>query len=112
MQRPVQRLRVDVDQLKSEGRPAMSKDNEDILKAITQLGAELRTELTTTEARLEARLMARINENQERLIERMRSNEMTMAALTAAMGALTELTRSIAGLVTNMDRRLTDLEKR
>ncbi len=75
---------------------------------------------------LEASLMARMNDNQERLLERIRLNETAIEALTTAMGGLTaaladlvEIARgtkntsaSMTALLTNLDRRMTDLEKR
>jgi len=68
---------------------------------------------------MEARLMSRITNAQEVLIERVRTVEAAISGLSAAVGALTELARSgnvlmstIAGLMTDMARRVTDLEKK
>ena len=75
---------------------------------------------------MEARLMARMNDNQEKLLDRMRINETATAALTTAVAALTEVARgtnnalaSIAAQSTtiasghaDLARRMTDLEKR
>jgi hypothetical protein len=75
---------------------------------------------------IEARLMARLNDNQEKLLERMRINETALASLANSVGALTEVARgtnttlaTITTLLTTLaanqsdqGRRLTDLEKR
>jgi hypothetical protein len=75
---------------------------------------------------MEARLMSRITGAQEALIERIRTVEATVAGqttaiagLTAGVAALTEIARStntligtLAGLMTDVGRRVTDLEKK
>ena len=68
---------------------------------------------------MEARLMGRITGAQEALIERIRTVEATVAGLTTAVSGLTELARStntlmgtLAGLMTDVGRRVTDLEKK
>ena len=42
---------------------------------------------------MEARLTSRMNNNQEKLLDRMRVNETAIAALTTAVAALTEVAR-------------------
>jgi hypothetical protein len=53
---------------------------------------------------MEARIMTRMNDNQERVLERLRSQEMLSSAHI-------ELTRGVMALLVNLDRRVTDLEK-
>jgi hypothetical protein len=68
---------------------------------------------------MEARLMSRITGAQEALIERIRNVEATVAGQTTAIAGLTEIARStntlmgtLAGLMTDVARRVTDLEKK
>ena len=68
---------------------------------------------------MEARLMSRITGAQEALIERIRTVEATVGGLAAAVAALTEIARTtntmmgtLAGLMTDVGRRVTDLEKK
>jgi len=68
---------------------------------------------------MEGRLMARITNAQEVLIERVRTVEATVAGVAASVAALTEIARStntligtLAALMTDVGRRVTDLEKR
>jgi hypothetical protein len=68
---------------------------------------------------MEARLMARMNDNQERLLERLRISEVGVSALTEVargtnnlLASITTMLSTIAGTQTDMARRLTDLEKK
>jgi hypothetical protein len=68
---------------------------------------------------IEARLMARMNDAQEVIIERVRSCETSIRACETAIHALTEVARSgnttmsmIAGMMVDVGRRVTDLEKK
>jgi hypothetical protein len=61
---------------------------------------------------MEARLMARINDGQERLLERMRVNEVSLAGLTELSRSTNTLLTTIAGMLTDLSRRVTDLEKK
>ena len=66
---------------------------------------------------MEARLMTGMNDNQEKLLERMRINETSVAALTEVargtnntLAAITALLSTIAGTRNDLGRRVTDLE--
>lgn len=61
---------------------------------------------------MEARLMSRITGAQEALIERMRLNEMTIAGLIELTRSGNILIGTLAGLMTDVGRRVTDLEKK
>jgi len=61
---------------------------------------------------MEARLMGRITNAQEVLIERMRVNELAIAGLTELARSGNTLMATIAGLMTDMAKRVTDLEKK
>lgn len=68
---------------------------------------------------MEARLMARMNDNQERLLERLRTNEVGVTALTEVargtnnlLASITSMLSTIASSQTDLARRVTDLEKK
>jgi hypothetical protein len=68
---------------------------------------------------MEARLMSRITGAQEALIERIRTVEASVGGLAASVAALTELARTtnttltlLVNLMTDVGRRVTDLEKK
>ena len=68
---------------------------------------------------MEARLMSRITGAQEALIERIRTVEASVGGLAASVAALTELARAtnttltlLVNLMTDVGRRVTDLEKK
>jgi hypothetical protein len=68
---------------------------------------------------MEARLMTRMNDNQEKLLERMRINETAVSALTEVargtnntLAAITALLSAIASGQADLARRVTDLEKK
>jgi hypothetical protein len=68
---------------------------------------------------MEARLMARMNDNQERLLERLRTNEVGVTALTEVargtnnlLASITSMLSTVASSQTDLARRVTDLEKK
>jgi hypothetical protein len=61
---------------------------------------------------MEARLMSRITGAQEALIERMRLSETAIAGLIELTRSTNTLTSILAGLMTDVGRRVTDLEKK
>jgi hypothetical protein len=68
---------------------------------------------------MEARLMTRMNDNQKKLLERMRINETAESALTEVargtnnrLAAITALLSTIASGQTDLGRRVTDLERK
>jgi hypothetical protein len=61
---------------------------------------------------MEARLMSRITGAQEALIERLRSCEASLAALTEVVRSTNTTMALIANLMTDVARRVTDLEKK
>jgi hypothetical protein len=68
---------------------------------------------------MEGRLMSRITNAQEVLIERVRTVEAGLNGVAASVAALTEVAHStntligtLAGLMTDVGRRVTDLEKK
>jgi hypothetical protein len=68
---------------------------------------------------MEARLMSRITGAQEALIERIRTVEASVGGLAASVAALTELARTtnttltlLVNLMSDVARRVTDLEKK
>ena len=60
---------------------------------------------------MEARLMTRLNDAQERLTERLRVNEVSVASLVEIGRTTNTLLTTIAGMLTDLGRRVTDLEK-
>jgi hypothetical protein len=61
---------------------------------------------------MEARLMARMNDAQEAIIERVRSCETSIAALTEVARSGNTTMGLIAGMMGDVARRVTDLEKK
>ena len=68
---------------------------------------------------MEARLMIRMNDNQEKLLERMRISETAVSALTEVargtnntLAAITALLSTIASAQTDLGRRVNDLERK
>ena len=61
---------------------------------------------------VEARLMTRLNDAQERLTERLRVNEVSVASLVEIGRTTNTLLTTIAGMLTDLGRRVTDLEKK
>jgi hypothetical protein len=61
---------------------------------------------------MEARLMARINDAQERILEPIRGFELQVAGLTEIAHTTNTLLATMAGMMTDLGRRLTDLEKK
>jgi len=68
---------------------------------------------------MESRLMTRMNDNQEKLLERMRISETAVSALTEVargtnntLAAITALLSTIASAQTDLGRRVNDLERK
>ena len=61
---------------------------------------------------MEARLMGRLNNAQEAIIERVRACESAIAALTEVARSGNTTMAVIANLLTDVARRVTDLEKK
>jgi len=61
---------------------------------------------------MEGRLMSRITNAQEALIERLRATDATIAALTEVTRSTNTLVGTLAGLMVDVGRRVTDLEKK
>jgi hypothetical protein len=61
---------------------------------------------------MEARLMTRLNDAQERLTERLRVNEVSVSSLVEIGRTTNTLLTTIAGMLTDLGRRVTDLEKK
>ncbi|MGD0104586.1 MAG: hypothetical protein ABSC06_11170 [Rhodopila sp.] len=68
---------------------------------------------------MEARLMTGMNDNQEKLLERMRISETAVSALTEVargtnntLAAITALLSTIASAQTDLGRRVNDLERK
>src|ERR1700749_2672151 len=57
-------------------------------------------------AAAESRLMARMNDNQERLIERLRSNEVNLLGLTEIARSTNTMIGTIAGIAVDLGRRI------